>query len=48
MLLAPQLAVIAAFFFWPASRALLQSLQMQDAFGASTEWVGLTISASFR
>ena len=31
----------AVFFFWPASQALLQSLQMQDAFGASTEWVGL-------
>ena len=29
------------FFFWPASQALLQSLQQQDAFGTSTEWVGL-------
>ena len=40
-LLAPQLAVISVFFFWPASQALLQSLQVQDAFGSSTEWVGL-------
>ena len=40
-LLAPQLAVIGVFFFWPASQALLQSLQQQDAFGMSTEWVGL-------
>ena len=37
LLLAPQLAVIGAFFFWPAAQALLQSLQEQDAFGTSTE-----------
>ena len=41
LLLAPQLAVIAIFFFWPAGQALVQSLQMQDAFGTSTEFVGL-------
>ena len=41
MLLAPQVAVIAVFFFWPAGQALVQSLQQQDAFGASVEWVGL-------
>jgi len=29
------------FFFWPAAQALLQSLQQQDAFGTSVEWVGL-------
>jgi sn-glycerol 3-phosphate transport system permease protein len=40
-LLAPQLLVIAVFFFWPAAQALLQSLQQQDAFGTSVEWVGL-------
>jgi sn-glycerol 3-phosphate transport system permease protein len=40
-LLAPQLAIIGVFFFWPASQALLQSLQQQDPFGMSTEWVGL-------
>lgn len=40
-LLLPQLLVICVFFFWPASQALLQSLQLQDAFGSSTEWVGL-------
>jgi sn-glycerol 3-phosphate transport system permease protein len=39
-LLAPQVIVIAVFFFWPAGQALLQSFQMQDAFGSSTEWVG--------
>ncbi|MGY4827968.1 sn-glycerol-3-phosphate ABC transporter permease UgpA [Sphaerotilaceae bacterium SBD11-9] len=41
VLLAPQVAVIAVFFFWPAGQALLQSFQLQDAFGMSTEWVGL-------
>ena len=39
--MAPQLVVIAVFFFWPAAQALLQSAQQQDAFGISTEWVGL-------
>jgi len=40
-LLAPQAAVIGIFFFWPAAQAILQSLQQQDAFGISTQWVGL-------
>lgn len=40
-LLAPQLLVIAVFFFWPAGQALLQSFQQSDAFGTSVEWVGL-------
>ncbi|MGE4051375.1 MAG: sn-glycerol-3-phosphate ABC transporter permease UgpA [Piscinibacter sp.] len=40
-LLAPQVAVIAVFFFWPAGQALLQSFEQSDAFGTSTEWVGL-------
>jgi sn-glycerol 3-phosphate transport system permease protein len=39
-LVAPQAAVIGAFFFWPAAQALLQSFQQSDAFGTSTEWVG--------
>jgi sn-glycerol 3-phosphate transport system permease protein len=41
LLLAPQLAIISVFFFWPAGQALLQSLQEQDAFGLSVNWVGL-------
>jgi len=41
VLLAPQVAVISVFFFWPAGQALIQSLQQQDAFGTSVEWVGL-------
>lgn len=39
-LMLPQLVVILVFFFWPASQAVLQSLQVQDPFGLSTEWVG--------
>lgn len=41
LLLAPQVTIIGVFFFWPAGQALLQSFQVQDAFGISTEWVGL-------
>lgn len=41
VLLAPQVTVILVFFFWPAAQALLQSFQQSDAFGISTEWVGL-------
>ena len=40
VLVAPQAAVILVFFFWPAVQTVLQSLQQQDAFGTSTEWVG--------
>jgi sn-glycerol 3-phosphate transport system permease protein len=40
-LLAPQLAITIIFFFWPAGQALYQSVLMQDAFGASVEYVGL-------
>ena len=41
VLIAPQVAVIAVFFFWPAAQALLQSVQQSDAFGTSVEWVGM-------
>ena len=41
LLLAPQLAVIIIFFFLPAGQALMQSVQREDAFGFSTEFVGL-------
>ena len=40
-LLAPQLAIIGVFFFWPAAQTVLQSMQQQDAFGTSTSWVGI-------
>ena len=41
LLVAPQMAVVLVFFFWPASQAIVQSLQTEDAFGTSTVWVGL-------
>lgn len=40
-LLAPQLAIVLVFFYWPASQALFQSVFIQDAFGGSLEFVGL-------
>ncbi|MCO5105671.1 MAG: sn-glycerol-3-phosphate ABC transporter permease UgpA [Burkholderiaceae bacterium] len=41
VLLAPQLAIILVFFYWPASQALFQSVFIQDAFGGNLEFVGL-------
>ncbi len=40
-LVAPQLVIVAVFFFWPAAQALVQSLLQEDAFGTSTAFVGL-------
>jgi sn-glycerol 3-phosphate transport system permease protein len=45
LLIAPQLAITAVFFLWPAGVALWQSTSSQDAFGISTVFVGL---ANFR
>ncbi|MEX3630332.1 MAG: sn-glycerol-3-phosphate ABC transporter permease UgpA [Burkholderia sp.] len=41
LLVAPQLAITAIFFLWPAGVALWQSTQTQDAFGTTSEFVGL-------
>jgi sn-glycerol 3-phosphate transport system permease protein len=41
VLLAPQLAVVLIFFFWPAGQALYQSVLQEDAFGMSREFVGM-------
>jgi sn-glycerol 3-phosphate transport system permease protein len=41
VLIAPQMAVILIFFFWPAGQALYQSVLTQDVFGTTTEFVGL-------
>jgi sn-glycerol 3-phosphate transport system permease protein len=38
-LVAPQMVVTLVFFFWPASQALWQSMLVQDAFGANTQFV---------
>ncbi len=40
-LIAPQLAIVLVFFFWPAGQALYWSVLQQDAFGTSQEFVGL-------
>ena len=40
-LVAPQIAVTIIFFFLPAAQAAWYSLQLQDAFGLQTEFVGL-------
>ncbi len=41
LLVAPQMVIVLVFFFWPAAQALYQSVLTQDAFGTSTEFVGL-------
>jgi sn-glycerol 3-phosphate transport system permease protein len=38
-LVAPQILVTLLFFFWPAAQALYQSVLIQDAFGASSQFV---------
>ncbi len=40
-LLAPQLAITIVFFFWPAAQAIWYSFHLQDAFGLSSQFVGL-------
>jgi sn-glycerol 3-phosphate transport system permease protein len=40
-LVAPQIAITIAFFFWPAIQAGWYSFQLQDAFGERTQFVGL-------
>ncbi|MBH0239313.1 sn-glycerol-3-phosphate ABC transporter permease UgpA [Methylobrevis albus] len=45
LLLSPQIAITAVFFYWPASQALWQSVLREDPFGLKTTFVGL---ANFR
>ncbi|WP_316239370.1 sn-glycerol-3-phosphate ABC transporter permease UgpA [Bradyrhizobium sp. SZCCHNR1015] len=39
VLVAPQLAIVLIFFYWPAIQAVIQSFLLQDAFGLSTSFV---------
>jgi sn-glycerol 3-phosphate transport system permease protein len=39
LLVAPQLAITAIFFYWPASQALYQSMLREDPFGLSSKFV---------
>ena len=41
LLLLPQMAITTVFFFWPAAQTVYQSVLQQDAFGTTTEFVGL-------
>ena len=41
LLLAPQVAITIVFFFWPATQAVWFSFHLQDAFGLSSQFVGL-------
>jgi len=41
LLLVPQLAITLIFFYWPASQAIWQSFLREDAFGLTSEFVGL-------
>ncbi len=41
VLLVPQLAVSAVFFYWPAAQAVYYSVLVQDAFGLRTRFVWL-------
>jgi sn-glycerol 3-phosphate transport system permease protein len=42
MLLAPQLAITVIFFFLPAGQAMWQSFRLEDPFGLSSQFVGLS------
>ena len=41
VLVAPQMAIVLVFFFWPAGQALFQSVLQEDAFGTTSQFVGL-------
>jgi sn-glycerol 3-phosphate transport system permease protein len=41
VLIAPQMAIVLIFFFWPAGQALWQSFMLEDAFGTTSQFVGL-------
>src|SRR3979490_3056682 len=41
LLLVPQLIITFVFFDWPASQAFRQSFLREDAFGLSSEFIGL-------
>jgi sn-glycerol 3-phosphate transport system permease protein len=41
LLLGPQLAITVVFFYLPASQALRQSFFIEDAFGTTSDFVGL-------
>jgi sn-glycerol 3-phosphate transport system permease protein len=40
-LVAPQLLLVAIFFYWPSGEALYWSVTLEPPFGGNNEWVGL-------
>ena len=40
-LLAPQLLITFVFFVWPSVQAIWQSVLREDAFGTTTQFVGM-------
>ncbi|MDV6317764.1 sn-glycerol-3-phosphate ABC transporter permease UgpA [Chromohalobacter sp. HP20-39] len=42
LLLAPQLIIVSVFFFWPAWQAVKQAFYIEDAFGLSQQFAGLS------
>jgi sn-glycerol 3-phosphate transport system permease protein len=40
-MIAPQLILVAVFFYWPATQAVYWAFTTQPPFGGSNEWVGL-------
>jgi sn-glycerol 3-phosphate transport system permease protein len=41
VLVAPQLLLVAIFFYWPSGEALYWALTLEPPFGGDNEWVGL-------
>src|SRR5438094_3515998 len=41
LLLIPQLIITFVFFYWPASQAVWQSFLREDAFGLTSEFIGM-------
>jgi sn-glycerol 3-phosphate transport system permease protein len=41
LLVAPQLTIVALFFFWPAGQAVVQAFLLSDPFGQHARFVGL-------
>jgi sn-glycerol 3-phosphate transport system permease protein len=39
-LIAPQIALVLVFFYWPASQAIYWAFTTQPPFGGSNEWIG--------
>jgi sn-glycerol 3-phosphate transport system permease protein len=40
LLVAPQMAIVLVFFYWPAGQALYQSMLREDPFGLRSQFVG--------